>query len=94
VYDARKQAAGAGAILADLFAREIPKVIIVFPDTTIGRRANLAACSELAGPYLDSFEHDGTLGAIGMTIRGEPAFGRGSRATALYSGRSACGSQP
>jgi hypothetical protein len=28
--------------------------------------------------YLDSFEHDGTLGAIGMTIRGEPAFGRGS----------------
>jgi len=44
----------------------------------VGRRANLAACSELARPYLDSFEHDGTLGAIGMTIRGEPAFGRGS----------------
>ena len=42
------------------------------------RRANLAACSELARPYLDSFEHDGTLSAIGMTIRGEPAFGRGS----------------
>jgi hypothetical protein len=34
----------------------------------VGRRANLAACSELARPYLDSFEHDGTLGAIGMTI--------------------------
>src|SRR5882724_2131694 len=33
----------------------------------VGRRANL-----------DSFERDGTLGAIGMTIRGEPAFGRGS----------------
>jgi hypothetical protein len=44
----------------------------------VGRRANFAACSELARPYLDSFEHDGTLGAIGMTIRGEPAFGRGS----------------
>src|SRR5882757_3580283 len=44
----------------------------------VGRRANLAACSELARLYLDSFEHDGTLGAIGMTIRGEPAFGRGS----------------
>ena len=29
-------------------------------------------------PQLDSFEPDGTLGAIGMTIRGEPAFGRGS----------------
>ena len=44
----------------------------------VGRRANLAAYSELARPYLDSSEHDGTLGAIGMTIRGEPAFGRGS----------------
>jgi hypothetical protein len=44
----------------------------------VGRRANLAACSELARPYLDSFEHDGTLSAIGMTIRGEPASGRGS----------------
>src|SRR4249920_1540034 len=44
----------------------------------VGRRANVAACSELARPYLDSFEHDDTLGANGMTIRGEPAFGRGS----------------
>jgi hypothetical protein len=52
----------------------------------VGRRTKLAACSELARPYLDSFEHDGTLGAIGMTIRGEPALGRGiSRATTLYS---------
>ena len=34
--------------------------------------------SAVARPHLDSFEHDGTLGAIGMTIRGEPAFGRGS----------------
>src|SRR6266404_8430888 len=41
----------------------------------VGRRATLAACSGLARPYLDSSEHDGTLGAIGMTIRGEPAFG-------------------
>ena len=44
----------------------------------VGRRTNLAACSALARPYLDSSEHDGTLGAVGMTIRGEPAFGRGS----------------
>jgi hypothetical protein len=44
----------------------------------VGRHANLAACSELTRPYLDSSEHDGTLGAIGMTIGGEPAFGRGS----------------
>src|SRR5260370_36893284 len=42
------------------------------------RRANFVACSELARPYLDGFDHDGTLGAIGMTIRGEPAFRRGS----------------
>ena len=40
----------------------------------VGRRAKLAACSELARPYLDSFEHDGTLGAIGMTIRGGARF--------------------
>src|SRR5437899_339429 len=36
----------------------------------------LRHCSAFARPHLDSFEHDGTLGAIGMTIRGEPAFGR------------------
>src|SRR2546430_1779342 len=47
----------------------------------VGRRTNLVACSALARPYLDSFEHDGTLGAVGMTIRGEPAFGRGSIAS-------------
>jgi hypothetical protein len=29
---------------------------------------NLAAYSALARPHLDSFEHDGTLGAVGMTI--------------------------
>jgi hypothetical protein len=44
----------------------------------VGRRVNLAACSALARPHLDSFEHDGTLAAIGMTIRGEPACGRES----------------
>jgi hypothetical protein len=39
----------------------------------------LAACSALARPYLDSSEHDDTLGAVRMmTIRGEPACGRGS----------------
>ena len=40
----------------------------------VGRRPNLAAYSALARPYLDSFEDDGTLSAVGMTIRGEPAF--------------------
>ncbi len=35
---------------------------------------DLAAYSAPARPYLDSFEHDGTLSAVGMTIRGEPAF--------------------
>ena len=44
----------------------------------VGRRTNLVACSALGRPYLDSFEHDGTLGAVGMAIRGELAFGRGS----------------
>src|SRR6266404_8598640 len=37
----------------------------------IGRRTNLAACFALARPYLDGFEHDGTLNAVAMTIRGE-----------------------
>jgi hypothetical protein len=31
----------------------------------VGRRANLAACSTLARPHLDSSEHDGPLGAVG-----------------------------
>ena len=44
----------------------------------VGRRTNLAACFSLARSYLDCFEHDGTLNAVVMTIRGEPAFGRGS----------------
>ena len=44
----------------------------------VGRRPDLAAFSVLARPYLDSSEHDGPLGAVGITIRGEPAFGRGS----------------
>src|SRR4249919_3142297 len=39
---------------------------------------NLSAYSTLARPYLDSFEHAGTLGAVGMTIRGELAFERES----------------
>ena len=39
---------------------------------------HLSTCFALARPYLDSFEDDGPLGAVGMTIRGEPAFGRGS----------------
>src|SRR5260221_2027998 len=42
-------------------------------------------------PTRDSFEHDGTLGAIGMTIRGEPAFGRGSGAVQLRAQSPAAG---
>ena len=32
--------------------------------------ATFAACFALAKPYLDGFEHDGTLNAVAMTIRG------------------------
>jgi len=35
---------------------------------------NLSTCSALARPYLDSSEHDGTLDAVGMTIRGGARF--------------------
>jgi len=35
-------------------------------------------------PHRDVFEHDGAAWAVGMTIRGEPAFGRVNRATTLY----------
>ena len=44
----------------------------------VGRRTNLSECSGHARPHLDGSEHDGTLGAVGMAIRGELAFGRGS----------------
>jgi hypothetical protein len=54
----------------------------------VGRRTNLAACSAFARPHLDSFEHDGTLGAVGMTIGGEPALGRDQSRHNLVSGGS------
>ena len=41
----------------------------------VGRRTNLAIGSAVTRPHLDSFEHDGTLGAIGMTIEGSPLLG-------------------
>src|SRR6266853_3418683 len=44
----------------------------------VGRRSNLASYCALARPHLDSFEHGRTVGAVGMTIRGEPLSGRGS----------------
>ena len=40
----------------------------------VGRDTNLSTSFGLARPYLDSSEHGGTLDAIGITIRGEPAF--------------------
>ena len=46
----------------------------------------LAACSAFTRPHLDSFEHGGTLGAVGMTIRGEPAFGHDQSRHNLVSG--------
>ena len=54
----------------------------------VGRRPNLAAYSGLARPHLDSFEHDGTLDAVGTTIRGGLAIGRGSSRHNLVFGRS------
>ena len=54
----------------------------------VGRHTTLSACSALARPYLDGSEHDGMLGAIGMTIRGELAIGRGSSRHNLVFGRS------
>jgi hypothetical protein len=55
----------------------------------VGRRTNpFRQAPPLPGPHLDSFEHDGTLGAIGMTIRGEPAFGRDQSRHNLVSGGS------
>src|ERR1700738_3902093 len=49
---------------------------------------HLAAYSGLARPHLDSFEHDGSLDAVGTTIRGELAIGRGSSRHNLVFGRS------
>jgi hypothetical protein len=54
----------------------------------VGRHPNLAAYSGLARPHLDSFEHDGTLDAVGTTIRGELAIGHGSSRHNLVFGRS------
>lgn len=42
----------------------------------VGRRTNHTTGSTVARPHLDSFEHDGTVGAIGITIGGELACGR------------------
>src|SRR5260370_7978446 len=54
----------------------------------VGRRTNLSGCSSLARPYLDGSEHDGTLDAIGTTIRGALALGRESSRRNLQFGRS------
>jgi hypothetical protein len=52
----------------------------------VGRRRNLASHSALAEPHLDSLEHDGPLGTVGMTIRGEPAFRARTRYDLLSGG--------
>src|SRR6478672_6654291 len=42
----------------------------------VGRRTNLSTYSGPCQASLDSSQHGGTLDTVGMTIRGEPAFGR------------------
>ena len=54
----------------------------------VGRRTPTLRHAPPLPPHLDSFEPDGTLGAIGMTIRGEPAFGRDQSRHNLVSGGS------
>src|SRR6202040_3621049 len=44
----------------------------------VGRRTPTLRHAPPLPPHLDSFEPDGPLGAVGMAIRGELAFGRGS----------------
>src|SRR5712671_4780946 len=60
----------------------------------VGRRTNLSAPSALARPYLDSCEHGGTLDAVGMTIRGEPAFGRADQSRHILVFGGSKGSEP
>src|SRR5258706_7595181 len=60
----------------------------------VGRRTNLSTPSALARPYLDSSEHGGTLDAIGMTIRGEPAFGRADQSRHILVCGGSKGSEP
>src|SRR6266403_65137 len=50
--------------------------------------------SALARPYLDSSEHGGTLDAVGMTIRGEPAFGRADQSRHILVFGGSKGSEP
>src|SRR4249919_2297786 len=70
-------------VLIDFFVR--PGVPFLRPDPQYCKADARRSCQgwptpqpcgvlRLARPYLDSFEHDGTLSAVGMTIRGEPAF--------------------
>jgi hypothetical protein len=68
-----------------LFDLEIP---FLRPDPAVLQSRRAQGLSRLAGaptfprtlalarPCLDSSEHGGTLDTVGMTIRGEPAFGR------------------
>ena len=60
----------------------------------VGRRTNLSTPSALARPYLDSSEHGGTLDAVGMTIRGEPAFGRADQSRHILVCGGSKGSEP
>ena len=52
----------------------------------VGRRTNLAACSALARPYLDSSEHDGTLVRSGWRSEGSSLSGADQSRHNLVSG--------
>ena len=54
----------------------------------VGCHPNLAACFALARPYLDSFEHDGTLCARDDDQRGSPLSGAIQSRRNLVFGRS------
>jgi hypothetical protein len=60
----------------------------------VGRRTNLSTPSTLARLYLDSSEHGGALDAVGMTIRGEPAFGRADQSRHILVCGGSKGSEP
>ena len=60
----------------------------------VGRRTDLSTCSALARPYLDGSEHGGTLDAVGMTIRGEPAFSRADQSRHILVFGGSKGSEP
>ena len=83
---------GASFFLRHFFVRSESPFLRPDPDFThatrkrgVRRRTNLAACSALARPHLDGFEHDGTAGCgRDDDQRGARFRARFNRATTLY----------